>query len=594
VTLRAQRLTPRDGAAAVELQIEGPEGVQALTVLCQVPFSSDRKRMSVVCEVGGELMCITKGADSVMGPLCNGTLGDAAMRQIDMYAKLGLRTLVIGWKIIDRKFLSAWQMQMEAARGSEAEERGEKLAQCARELEHSLRLSGISAIEDRLQDGVPAAMSMLKAMSIRVWVLTGDKVETAIEIARSCSLLTDGMALIMIVNATSSSQALELLRDGQRQIEGLESCALVLDGGTMKYATDSEEGQELIFQIGMASKVCVCCRLAPQQKRRLVEIVRQRDKSRITLAIGDGANDVPMIQGAHVGIAVRGKEGNQSVQASDVAVSQFRFLVPLLQCHGRRAYRRVAVFLCYYVYKHVVLAVGDMCWAHQSSFGGEIAYPEWVSSAYAGLLTSFPVIIVLCFDRDLSDQVASMHPELYAEGQLRMHFNSRIFAVWIFSGIWHGCLAWFIPNVIMGASGPGTADAGWNEDWWIGSVVSFSLVLIFVNLRLLLIALNRLSKLTLLALITSPVLYILTLLVLGHTSLGSWLQPQIAGVPLEVVTNGKAMAALFVAPMALLLVDAAVFLALLQLRPTPLDQVRRGLENKSSRVSPPLDERTSG
>jgi len=119
-------------------------------------------------------------------------------------------------------------------------------------------------------------------------------------------------------------------------------------------------------------------------------------------------------------------------------------------------------------------------------------------------------------------------------------------------------------------------------------------VLIFVNLRLLLIALNRLSKLTLLALITSPVLYILTLLVLGHTSLGSWLQPQIAGVPLEVVTNGKAMAALFVAPMALLLVDAAVFLALLQLRPTPLDQVRRGLENKSSRVSPPLDERTSG
>merc|ERR1712151_1248482 len=106
----------------------------------------------------------------------------------------------------------------------------------------------------------------------------------------------------------------------------------------------------------MKSSSCVCCRLSPMQKRELVELVRQQNSRAITLAIGDGANDVPMIQGAHVGIGIRGKEGNGAVLASDVAISRFRFLVPLLFCHGRRAYRRMAVFLLYVLYKHIAIA----------------------------------------------------------------------------------------------------------------------------------------------------------------------------------------------------------------------------------------------
>merc|ERR1719444_188921 len=159
---------------------------------------------------------------------------------------------------------------------------------------------------------------------------------------------------------------MQLLRDAQKDLQAgvvpSGEHALVLDGATMKYVESLDAGQQLLYELGMGCKVCICCRLAPQQKRRLVEIVRAKDATRITLAIGDGANDVPMIQGAHVGIGVRGKEGNQALQASDVAFSQFRFLVPLLQCHGRRAYRRVSTFLCYYIYKHVVLAVGDLAW----------------------------------------------------------------------------------------------------------------------------------------------------------------------------------------------------------------------------------------
>merc|ERR1712107_448068 len=144
-----------------------------------------------------------------------------------------------------------------------------------------------------------------------------------------------------------------------------------------------------------------------------IELVREENNKAITLAIGDGANDVPMIHGAHVGIGIRGREGNQAIQACDVALSRFRFIVPLLLCHGRRAYRRTSVFVCYYFYKHILLAVCDIIWAHQSNFGGNIAVPEWLSSAYAVILTSVPVLVILVFDTDVSDKVSISSPTLY-------------------------------------------------------------------------------------------------------------------------------------------------------------------------------------
>jgi len=155
----------------------------------------------------------------------------------------------------------------------------------------------------------------------------------------------------------------------------------------VSFAAESGELQRQLYQLAMSTSSCVACRLSPSQKRRLVELVRQYNASGVTLAIGDGANDVSMIQGAHVGVGIRGKEGNAAVLASDVVISKFRFLVPLLFCHGRRAYRRMAAFLLYMLYKHIAIATGDMIWASQSSFRGDVGYPEWLNSAYAGAIT---------------------------------------------------------------------------------------------------------------------------------------------------------------------------------------------------------------
>jgi len=332
--------------------------------------------------------------------------------------------------------------------------------------------------------------------------------------------------------------------------------------------------------MAVATKACVCCRLSPQQKRKLVELVKAEDKRAITLAIGDGANDVSMIQGAHIGIGVRGKEGNQAVQASDIAVSQFRFLVPLLLCHGRRAYRRIAQFLCYYIYKHIVLASADVLWAHQFRFRGEIAYAEWLSSTYSVMFTSLPIMIILGSDRDLPDAVALSDPGLYVEGLERRRFNYKVFALWMISGVWHGSLAWAVPQIVVGSrefvveynEDKGKYDVAMAPKFWIGSCASFTLVIFFVQLRLYMVALNKCAAPVVGILVLSVIAYVITLFLFGGGL--SSMQPQLEGIPEEMVKDDKTLLCIFLSPLALL-IDLVLYEGSKMLYPSPLDKARR-------------------
>jgi len=302
-------------------------------------------------------------------------------------------------------------------------------------------------VEDRLQDGVPEAIETVKAAGVRVWVLTGDKTETAVDIAKSCLLFTSETHIAYAVDAESIAEASQKLRDAKTMLDDLDwdkDKGLVLDGRTIKHAFLDETCKDIIYELGLASRSCVCCRLTPLQKRQLVELVHEKSPSTITLAIGDGANDVPMIEGAHLGVAVRGKEGCQAVQVSDVAISQFRFLVPLLLCHGRRAYRKIALFLCFYLYKNVALAMGDVVWMHQDQYRGRIAFPEYLSVNYNFLFTSWHILFVLGFDCDVDDSVAVSTPSLYSSGPNRELFNGGVFTSWMIVAVYHGVVAWRI------------------------------------------------------------------------------------------------------------------------------------------------------
>lgn len=579
ISFQARRRMP--GSSGWELQIVGPpgEGPHILTVLCEIPFTSERKRMSIICEHKGEFFCITKGADNIISALCDEPFSEPIAEQLMKYSKQGLRTLAFAAKVVDQQFLEVWQQKLAVASNA-PEDREQRLSEVAAEMEHSLLLSGITAIEDRLQAGVPEAITTVKAAGIRFWVLTGDKTETAVEIVRACQLFTEEMTLAYMVNATSEEHTLQLLREAKQKLEGNENGGLIIDGTFTKFALASPECRTQLYVMAAETKACVCCRLSPQQKRKLVELVKEQNATSITLAIGDGANDVSMIQGAHIGIGVRGKEGNQAVQASDIAVSQFRFLVPLLLCHGRRAYRRIALFLCYYIYKHIVLATADVIWAHQFNFRAEIGYPEWLSSAYSVAFTSLPVMVILGFDRDLPDSVAIADPTLYVEGLNRSRFNFKIFTVWMISGVWHGALAWAVPSAILGSRAFSVYWDEWKEkyrvdrsdDFWMASCVSFTLVVFFVDMRLWMVALNKLSVPTIGVLLLSVGAYFIVLFFIGHVYPS--MQPEIEGIPSEMMEDEKALFCIFLTPLALL-IDLIIYRVAKMLYPSPLDKARQ-------------------
>jgi len=370
-----------------------------------------------------------------------------------------------------------------------------------------------------------------------------------------------------MVDAHSEDNALQIMRTAEKQINSAGRVILIIDGSLVKYAVMNKEGCDLLYRLAITVDACVLCRLAPAQKRFLVHLVRNGPRKYITLAVGDGANDVAMIQCAHVGIGIRGKEGNQATQSCDIAISQFRFLIPLLLCHGRRAYRRVATYLCYYIYKHVALVLGDVMWLHQCDYCGDIAYPEFVSSGYSMMFTSLPVVVILVFDQDVPDEEANRSPELYAVGPSKREFNGWVFSAWMLAGIYHGTVAWLIPSLCLDSLNPD------DRTFWIGSLTSFSLVLIFVSGRLWLIALNRCNWRTWSVFGISFLAYAIVLLVLGYTSMGTWLQPQIEGVPEEIFANSKAFTALLLTPLALL-ADVIVYVSMKTFRPTPLDLAR--------------------
>jgi len=381
------------------------------------------------------------------------------------------------------------------------------------------------------------------------------------------------------VKAETNEQALNVLTEAQGKLSKVEDNGLVLDCQTLQFALSDPEGRRLIYELGIASRACICSRMSPMQKLQVVQLVRQQNPKAITLSIGDGANDVPMILGAHLGIAVRGKEGTQSVQASDIAISQFRFLQPLLVCHGRRAYRRVATFLCFYLYKNILLLTADVIWMLQDSFRGLIAFPEYLSIGFNVCFSSWHILFVLGFDKDLPDSVALASPSLYHCGPRRALFNARVFSSWVILAIYHGAIAWGVPALMFGTS---EYDKVTPSLYWVQSATAFTNVNMIVCLKLVLVAQNPFAAHTLLPTAGALMLYFLCLLVIGYSSLGNALQPCMEGIPEKLFISSawagnKPLLALLITPIIGLLFDFVRGITSKHLSPTPLEAAQQRL-----------------
>lgn len=336
--------------AEIEIEVMGQK--KRYQPLRFLEFNSSRKRMSVlVRQPDGRILMICKGADSViyqrLRPDHDEQLKTTTSKDMEDFANGGLRTLCIAYKYVtDEEFIS-WASVYDAACAA-VEDREDEIEKACEFIEHNLTILGATALEDKLQVGVPDAIAQLHKAGIKLWILTGDKVQTAIEIGFSCNLLTNDME-IMIISSDSEEGARSQIEAGLDKMNKARAhpgsgpvagFAVVIDGETLRYALDPGL-KPLFLEFTTQCSAVVCCRVSPSQKALTVKLVKDGKKA-MTLAIGDGANDVAMIQEAHIGVGIAGLEGAQASMSADYAIGQFRYLTKLLLVHGRWCYIRVA------------------------------------------------------------------------------------------------------------------------------------------------------------------------------------------------------------------------------------------------------------
>lgn len=484
--------------------------------------------MSVVTvdEQSGEATVMTKGADSIMEPLIKGKIFTAhAKEALHNFSLHGLRTLVLSKKTMSKETYTKWKTDYAAANALFGTQRELEIERVVSELEMDLDFVGITALEDRLQDGVPETIQVLREAGLHVWVLTGDKVETAVEIAKSCNLFEARMEIHQVVNCESINQARNRIKALLRETEvvgtfasAAQGLGIVLDGRSAQFILqDPYLGREFYTLAGRFSS-CVACRLSPAQKAELVRLVRNANDRTVTLSIGDGANDVPMIQAAHVGIGIHGKEGSAAVQNSDIAIAQFQFLKPLVMLHGRKAYRRIATFLSFFVYKGVVLGCSYVINAFQTGFIGVTCFATFMDDLY-NFLSSGAAAVLLVLDREARTMQEEMEfqPRIYRQGPERAHLNTVRFSRWLVVATCHGVSCWLIPMWINDRLQWGEQKNDPNDpQWWEVSFIAYTLVILVIHMRLLLVTWDSATWIGTAVVALEVIAYFLVVLVLSY------------------------------------------------------------------------------
>jgi phospholipid-translocating ATPase len=292
-------------------------------------------------------------------------LDDAQMfercfQHINDFATEGLRTLLYGYRFLSEQDYSAWhKLYIDAT--TSLVDRQAMIERVGEMIEQNFELAGATAIEDRLQEGVPEAIDKLRRARIKLWMLTGDKRETAINIGHSCRLIKDYSSITILDHKSGEvgqHMAAALIEYNKGSIA---HSVVVIDGMTLAHIEANETSMSLFLNLAILVDTVICCRASPSQKAMLVKAIRKKIKDSVTLAIGDGANDIAMIQEAHVGIGITGKEGLQAARCSDYSIAQFRFLLKLLLVHGRWNYIRTCKYTLATFWKEAVMTFSLLC-----------------------------------------------------------------------------------------------------------------------------------------------------------------------------------------------------------------------------------------
>ncbi|KAM3184487.1 hypothetical protein ACTXT7_008298, partial [Hymenolepis weldensis] len=370
---------------------------------------------------------------------------EETLNHMDEFAKIGLRTLCIAFRRLDRAYYEKWAKRY-YERSIAVTNRAALVDEVCEEIEQSLQLVGATAIEDKLQDDVPQTIANMLAAGISIWVLTGDKQETAVNIGLSCRLISPDQ-IQLVINASDMDGVREQLYDciaeQREEIAEGRDIALIVTGKALEMLLTAEY-QEQFFELAQASSSVICCRVSPWQKAEMVRLVRTFTND-ITLAIGDGANDVGMIQAAHIGIGIYGVEGRQAACSSDYAIAQFRFLNKLILVHGAWSFNRITKVILYSFYKNICLYVIQFWFGMISGFSGQIIFDRWSMALYNVAFSAAPPLALGLFERNMSAKNCLRLPVLYKETQRTTTFDKVTFLTWLANGVFHSAILFWIP-----------------------------------------------------------------------------------------------------------------------------------------------------
>ncbi|KAK0268996.1 putative aminophospholipid-translocase [Friedmanniomyces endolithicus] len=456
----------RDGRVVIKVEI-----------LHVFPFTSDSKRMGIVVrflrhipddrkravegdDEEGEIVFFQKGADTVMASIV--AANDWLDEETGNMAREGLRTLVIGRKALSTTQYVAFSSAYTAA-ALTLSNRDAGMARVVKQhLETNLDLLGVTGVEDKLQPNVKSSLELLRNAGIKIWMLTGDKVETARCIAISSKLVPRNQPIHTITNLSTPSTALSALEPLHANPA---NTALLIDGSSL--ATYLTHHPRAFILTALTLPCLIASRCSPSQKAALATLIRAHSPSshgaRIA-AIGDGGNDVSMICAADIGLGIEGKEGRQASLAADFSLTQFSHVTKLLLWHGRNSYTRSAKLALFVMHRGLIISVCQTVFSVASGYEPLALYRDWLLVGYATVYTMFPVFS-LVLDRDVDEGVARLYPELYRELRLGRALGYGGFGVWVAVSVWQGVVVqggseFLVPGYLRGPSGGSTGNTG--------------------------------------------------------------------------------------------------------------------------------------
>jgi phospholipid-translocating ATPase len=424
-----------------QIKIKNTSGtIEEYTILANFPFSSETKRMGIILQNKkyGHIIFYLKGAENVMMKFVKKEYVGYIQEKTENLATKGLRTLVLTQKLISEKDFTSWFNEYSQALTS-MENRKEKLRQVISKLENNMEFLCVTGVEDLLQDEVATTIENLRNAGIKLWMLTGDKVETATCISISAGLKAKNHKIFtltydQIKDEENKDNEIINLKEKLNEYNNkilIDPHLLIIDGDildlSLKYC------QQEFYSSAMQAPSVVCCRCSPTQKRLIVSNIKKYTHGR-TAAVGDGGNDVAMIQEGDVGIGIVGKEGLQASLASDFSIKEFKSLNILILWWGRIAYKNTSTMANFIVHRGLIIAFCQFFFSLMFYYNPVPLYNGFLTFGFSTIFTSLPIISIL-LDQDVDKRNVINFPNLYKILLKGREINLKNFLWWLFKAI---------------------------------------------------------------------------------------------------------------------------------------------------------------